>query len=378
VSEPRSDQEWIDFYADQSGIYDAFTESLESLIETLLEEEEIEYAWIHPFTSAPIVLAGQIGRARRAGRVYDNPLESPLRVSGVSIRLANLVPVAEIDELIRREFAVDPAGSLSAEEAAALTERLADPLAADSLSYDFLHYLISLDERRLELPEWSRFAGLKVRLEVKTHLQNAWDEIDVGSPFFLAETYPAEVRELLARSIRTLSAVDADLTRARHTVWRLFSEYEEAIAAGDLQLPVNGVALLAYMQTSELVQSLREVGQDVGLTSEPEYQPGWETIESGIFWLLRRADVHTIAELEEFLKQATPRARETLAELARLATDRGFTPPALPESIVEWLWLVLRRADAETVSQLYYVEELQYALNTLIGNPVHADEPETT
>jgi len=132
------------------------------------------------------------------------------------------------------------------------------------------------------------------------------------------------------------------------------------------------------VRTSELVQSLTELGQDVGLRHDPDYDPDWQSIERRILWLLRLSDVHTLAELEDFLKQATPRAREMLAEFVRLSTDRGFTPWALPESVVEWLWVVLRRTDAETISLLWYADEIVYALNTLIGNPVPADEPEAT
>lgn len=369
MSEPRSDQEWVDFYAAQSGIYEVFVERLEGLLETLLVDDGIGYSWASSFWIGPVRLAYILNLARRAGRAFDNPLESPLRVAGVSVVVETPVSVSEIGGLVGREFVVDPAGTLSIEEAAGRSERPAEPAGSDGLAYEFPHYLVSLDERRLELPEWAPFAGLKVRIEVRTLLQSSWLWLEDDLPFDVASSYPAEVRDLLARSSRGMSAIDADLAEAKDAILRLFAEYEEAIAAGDLQLPVNGVSLLAYMRTSELVRSLTELGQDVGLEADPEYAPDWYEIEHRILWLLRRSDVHTVDELEDFLKQATPRARDTLTELARVATDRGFTPWAWPESVVEWLWLVLRRADTETISLLRYADEVEYALNTLIGNP---------
>jgi hypothetical protein len=356
VSEPRSDHEWIDFYADQRRVYDAFVERLEDLLEILLDEDDIDYAWVISFTCSRDVFAEDLSRARRAGLAVENPLESPRRVAGVSIGIETNRPAAEIGDLVRREFVIDSAGTFSVEEAAASTEPFGSSLGSDRLTYDYPHYLVSLDERRLELAEWSRFAGLKARIEVKTLLQDAWQGIDLDLPFRNASSYPAEVRDLLERSTLGLAAV----------------------AAGDLQLPVNGVSLLAYIRASELVQSLTELGRDVDLQYDAEYEPDWYAVEHRILWLLRSADVHTVAELEDFLKQATPRARDTLAELARVATDRGFTPWSLPEAVVEWLWVVLRRADAETISHLRYADELEYALNTLIGNPIAADEPEAT
>jgi hypothetical protein len=169
-----------------------------------------------------------------------------------------------------------------------------------------------------------------------------------------------------------LSAIDADLVEAKAALWHRLAEYDEWIAAGDLQLPVNGVSLLAYLRTSELVRSLTEVGEDLGFVPEPDYALGWADILD-LLWLLSRADVHTIAELEQFLQAATPRTRDTLAALLHVATDRGYTPSAYPDHVVEWLWLVLHRADAETIALLRYTEEIAYALNTVIGNSTTRD-----
>ena len=367
MSEPRSDGEWADFYDEQHGIYQAFVDNLETLLEALLDEEGIEYNWVLPFQLGLDMY--DLSRARRAGETFDNPLESR-RVAGASIVVETPVSVPETVELVKREFAVDLAGSLSLEEADARNAALGE---RGAIAYESPHYLISLDERRAELAEWSRFAGLKVRIEVKTVLQDAWERIDKVFPFYAATSYPAEVRDLMAKAALGLSAIDTDVAAAKDAISRLLDEYVASVAAGELQLPINGVSLLAYMRTSELVQSLTEVGEDVGLTPDVDGEQNWQSIEYRMQWLLHRADLHTVAELEDFLKQATPRARDTLTQLERVATDRGFTPWALPESIVEWLWLVLHRADAETISLLRYADEIEYALNTLIGNQNTAD-----
>ena len=50
----------------------------------------------------------------------------------------------------------------------------------------------------------------------------------------------------------------------------------------------------------------------------------------------------------------------------------------VPGGVVEWPWLVLRRADPDTISLLRYHDAIEYALNTLIGNPVPAEERDET
>ncbi|HUQ22272.1 MAG TPA: hypothetical protein VM049_04590 [Gaiellaceae bacterium] len=367
MSEPRSDREWADFYADERDIYDAFVQKLRVLVETLLDEAEVNHAWVISYSNAPGFVEDELARERRAGHPIEKPLESNVRVAGVTIGVHNDVPVDELGDLIRREFAV-VAQSSDPREA-----RHAKPI-----TYGYVHYLVSLDERRLELTEWARFAGLKARIEIKTLLQDVWENVDLDLPFYDADSYPAEVRDLLIRAAAGLAAVDELLTDADEAMRRLYAGYAAAIEAGELQIGINGVSLHAYVLTSELVGSLTDLGVDVGFQPYPEYEPGWQSIEPGILWLLRRDDVHTLAELEEFLKQATPRARKTLEELQRLLSDGEFNPWATPDTIVEWLWLILRRADAATIAMMRYRDELERALNTLIGNPVAADEPQET
>jgi hypothetical protein len=370
-TEPVVDEvsEWATFYDERRDVYDEFAGRLNRLLDTLLEEEDL-YPWILTFSVPEWVdLAQAIVRARRAADVRGDPLDSHLRVAGLEVGVNSPDEVPAVEEVIRREFVVDSWASRTFEEVAERREHAGSPGGSDALAYEFPYYVVSLDERRLELPEWSRFAGVKLRLEVKTELQDAWVSIVDGLPWRAADDYPPEIRDVLAESARAVASADADLEQAQELIVRTIDEYEGAVAAGDLGLSLNGISLLAYLRTSELVESLCDAGRDVGLRRDPDYEPGFADIERSL-WLLQRAGVGTLAELDDFLRQATPRARDVLSELARVANEEGFTPWADADDVVEWLWLVLNRADAETVALTWYRGELENALNTLIGNPV--------
>ena len=361
MSEARSDREWIDFYDDQYWLYDAFVGKLRVLIGDLLDEGDIAYSWVITFTESPYDVSVALVRARRDGHDFANPLESSLRVAGVTIGIANPLYGPPIGDLVRREFVVDPAGSL-----------LPDPPASTDEAYEFPYFLLSLDERRADLDEWARFAGLKVRVEVKTDLQDAWETLVTSLPLEEAGSYPGEVRDILKRSVQAMSALDDDLTELWNELWRLQAEYEEAVAGGNLELPLDAVSLAAYTNRSELLASLTEVAGDVGFHHDAD-PDDWRTVERDLLWLLRTDGLQTLGEVEDFLKQATPRARETLAELFRISADRGYELWASPHTILEALWLILHRADAETIVLMRYRDEIAYALNTLIGNPVPPD-----
>ena len=113
--------------------------------------------------------------------------------------------------------------------------------------------------------------GLKARIEVRTLLQDAWAGVDDGLPFYEAEAYLFDVRELLTGAAARIAAADEQLTEVHHAIWRLYREYSEAIAAGDLEIGVNGVSLMAYVENPSQ-SSLTELGVDVGLGRDLEYE----------------------------------------------------------------------------------------------------------
>ena len=360
-----SDAEWVELYEQRRDVYEAFANRLRDLLDTLHEQEGL-YPWVITFSTSGWSLAQALSRARRER--FDNPLESHVRVAGLEVGVDTRLEAEEIEEVITRELVVDPAGSRLLDEVTAQREEHGLELA-----YEYPYYLVSLDERRLELPEWSRFAGVKLRIEVKTELQHAWESSFEGLPFPVAAAYPPEAADLLTRARRAVAEADADVDEAKQLISRFTTTYEEAVAAGDLDLPLNGLSLFAFLRSSPLLRSLCEVGQDVGLRYEEDYEPNWGDVERNL-WVLQAGGVETVAEIEEFLERAEARAPGILTELARVAGERGFVPWAFPEAILEWLWLVLHRADAETVSLAWYTEELEYALNALIGNPVPPPE----
>ena len=275
VNEPRSDEEWIDVYADQRGLYDAFADRLEDLLETLLDEEEIAYAWALSFSVAPD--SARVRRStRRAATVTRSTTRSTADCGSRGVRIGIETQVDACgDRGARRggSSSVDSAGSLSIDEAAARNDRLDRRSASTRWRTSIRTTWSTLDERSLDLPEWSRFAGLKVRIELKTLLQDAWEASIEELPFVVGVVIPS-------RSPRPAGAIGPGLVwrstpisprprRRSRASWR---EYDDAVAAGDLQLPVNGVSLLAYIRTSGARPvSLTESRTAVGSRYDPDY-----------------------------------------------------------------------------------------------------------
>jgi putative GTP pyrophosphokinase len=74
-------------------------------------------------------------------------------------------------------------------------------VTADTFRYKGLHLVMALSERRKRLPAYSRFAGLRFEVQVRTAIQDAWSTLDH------AIKYKRQVPHELTRRINALAAL---------------------------------------------------------------------------------------------------------------------------------------------------------------------------
>jgi hypothetical protein len=246
--------------------------------------------------------------------------------------------VTAVEEAILGEFAVDHL-------------RGGFNTGTDTGRYEFVRHGVSLDETRAGLAEWRAYAGLVVDIRILTILQNAWEDLDVKLHYYNERSYPSEAQQLRVDLVEILRAADERFRQIGPTLEQSEERYAEQIRSGQLDAALDGESLRAYLQASETVATLVRIGIDAGLGPGEELLPGAQDLE-GTLWLADKNDL------------------ETLADLARTSGENGFAPLAFAYSIVDWLLLVLRRADAATVGLLAYKDEIENAVNAVIGNPV--------
>jgi hypothetical protein len=362
----RSSSEWADVYADLQPAYRDYTARLGALFETLLDDEDLSYIDIFGWTVDIGSFEEALDRAAREGRRIDDPLLDLRDIAGVTLVGHTLEQTARLAEVVERELDVDHGRSVT------FAEANAGSLDAGNLKYPYAQYRVKLDENRAGLPEWKRFAGLTVQVDVQTRLQQTWEKIDSTSlAFHWPTSYAAGVHEHIARALEHIVEADRELAAAEGEAWALARRYGDSIANGDLELNLNGSSLAAYLRTSEVVSELVRIGEEAGLQrdEEPE-EPGDWAVEQRHLWLLSRVGLTTIPELDSVLRASLGRAPDILGELARVAGERDVQPYATRESVVAWILLVLNRADSHEVNLTSFAEEIEYALNTLIGNPL--------
>jgi ppGpp synthetase/RelA/SpoT-type nucleotidyltranferase len=378
MTDPASSPEaWGVVYDNVYPTYRAFIDKLDVLLGDLLHDEGASYEWTYTWLSSRDDLVRRLYRAQRGAEGIEDPFRDLSDFAGVTVVVCDVTRAQMVSELVEREFAVDHDSSLSHAEAAARNVALADPAVGEGTSrYEFGQYAVSITDARAALPEWKPYEGLRARVEVQTVLQYAWERLDRDLPYYEEASYPVEIRPMLANFRALVVAADSQFDQVWPALEEIESGYAEGLVVrGELDMALDGESLGAYLRASETVAALVATGVEVGLKpDEDDYRPTRTTREQSALWLAQRMGLRTIWELDDFLRGSEKRARKVLGDIAKISGDRGYAPWAIADSVVEWLLLVLRRADPDTVSSMGYYEELEDAVNTLIGNPVPSRE----
>ena len=149
---------------------------------------------------------------------YTDPLSQITDLAGVRIITFFLEDVPAFEELINREFHVvektDKSDLLEKEE---------------RLGYHSVHYIVSLGDQRLTLPEYSRFRGLRAEIEVRTILQHAWAEIEHDVQYKGQQALPAQIRRRFMTLAGLLEIADREFQEIQQEDARLRSNAKKAV-----------------------------------------------------------------------------------------------------------------------------------------------------
>ena len=363
--------EWSARYGELEHLYDAFAVRVLALLEALLDEEGHDPWHTYTWTFSESRFADLLNRARRAGRQLTDPLLELGEFSGVTIVMPSPIQLEPVADIVVGELDVDYAASRPLQEVRELLERRLTEGQAD-VNYPHAYYTVAIPERRRGLAEWKAFADLRTEVHVLTINQYAsWCLDSSHLPHFWPESYPSSTREAYARVSSLLAEADRVLEREGESRDTIAEAYETAILDGDLELELDVPAVAAYVRVSPTLRELAAVAEAEGMDhdEQDEVEPSDYDFEQRTLWLLRRHGIGTLGALDGFVRAALPRARSILGDLARVSSERGYVPVATREDILAFLLIILHRAPAEEVELTEYMDELEYALNTLIGNP---------
>lgn len=243
--------------------------------------------------------------------------------------------VDRVSEIIQTEFDVDEDNSIDKRKA----------LDPDRFGYVSVHFILSMNDTRSGLLEYSSDGEFKFELQIRSILQHAWAEIEHDLGYKSASAIPRTMRRRFSRLAGILEIADAEFVTLRTEL----SEYERKVsgtpeeAFQDLELNLSTAT--AYVERSATLKRLdryiAELFPARALSDEidPRIDIQLELLEA--------LGIRTVAELDESVKENKAGvAKLANAWLSNAADDDswGTEIPTLRGISFFYLWYFLLAA----------------------------------
>jgi putative GTP pyrophosphokinase len=191
----------VDDYQKLLPTLEAFRIQLEGLLRSLLDREERPYHQIESRCKSVDSFREKVARKR-----YVDPAREMTDVVGLRVITFYDSDVDLVARIIQREFVLDDAN----------TEDKRAPTAEDRFGYRSFHLVCSLNPDRAQLPEWERFAGTAVEIQIRTVLAHAWAAVDHQLGYKSDPGLSNAGKRLMARISAMLETADELFDRLRY------------------------------------------------------------------------------------------------------------------------------------------------------------------
>ncbi len=237
----ESKEEIVDVYDENHKRYENFKNALTSLINILLDSENI----IPHTVSARVKDRDSLLKKIDKKDKYST-IDEITDVIGVRIITHYSDEVDAVAALLKKEFNVDEENSIDKRE-------LLDP---DRFGYLSLHYVAELSKERIKLLEYKQFDKLKFEIQVRSILQHTWAEIEHDIGYKSKSEVPKEVRRQFSRLAGLLEIADSEFVNIRNSL----DDYEKYVGDTILTSPedinIDAISLYKFISTSKEVKNL--------------------------------------------------------------------------------------------------------------------------
>jgi ppGpp synthetase/RelA/SpoT-type nucleotidyltranferase len=228
-----------DDFLHQRAQYEAFADSLERLVVTLLQRHGIGIHSISHRVKDPQSLYEKLSRP---GKAYGQ-LADVTDLAGLRIITFFPEDVDRVGELIENEFAIDRVNSID--------KRLtSDP---DRFGYASLHKVCSFSDKRVRLAEYAAYRGLKCEVQIRTILQHAWAEIEHDLGYKSAAGVPTGFRRRFSRVAALLECADDELMRLKTDLATYSVTIVAKVKATAPGVALDKVTLRLFVETNTLL-----------------------------------------------------------------------------------------------------------------------------
>lgn len=272
-------------YHKKYDVYCDFCHCVERLIGVSLAQKGIV---VHSITSR-IKEAKSLEKKIEKKRDKYSSLEDLTDIAGIRIITYFEDDADIISKIIKEEFSIDEDNSID-------KRAILDP---DRFGYLSVHYVIALRSGRVALPEYRKYAGCKVEIQIRSILQHAWAEIEHDLGYKSKVAIPREIRRNFSRLAGLLEIADQEFKQIR----RHLKEYEKNIFTQIKVAPeavtIDKVSLGAFLANNAVLTRINQ-----RIAQKMEHCEIYQSEEVGIESMILKLDyvqIRTMAELNSFL-----------------------------------------------------------------------------
>ena len=281
-------------YIDKKDIYDLFGKKLVDLIEGLLIREKIDYQSISYRVKNEDSFRNKVVKKNKYKDITDIT-----DVCGIRIITYYSDTVDKVAKIISEQFEIDEENTIDKRKA----------LDPDRFGYLSLHYVISLKEDRLNLPEYSIFRNIKVEIQIRSISQHAWAEIEHDLGYKSKNEIPRDIRRDFSRLASLLELVDKEFIEIRNKLNSYEGEVKESIKIPSEETLIDSISLKEYINSSNELITLND---NISKLTNRVISDNIPDISSNILEL-ENAGFRTIQQIEVEIKNN----KTYIAELAK-------------------------------------------------------------
>lgn len=269
--------------------YEALTSATALLIRRLLEQNAIDAFAVQARTKELDSLRKKLNSASKSKK-YSS-LDHITDISGIRVITYLQEDCVAVSDLIKDCFVVDQKNSGD-------KKLQLDP---DKFGYLSDHYVVSLTNSRLELPEFSVFSGMKVEIQVRTILQHSWAVLDHKLRYKNDKEVPAELRRRLFRISALLESADDEFSFLSDKIEALREKYSIAIKDGREKIPINADSIASLLKDSDIIKEILDiVASDTSAFSDDKEDP----YPTAIINVAGRLNIQEVSELIDRAKKS--------------------------------------------------------------------------
>lgn len=275
--------------------YEVYTGRLGELINDLMQASEVSSYILEKRTKELESFRKKISSAER---IYEDPMHQVTDLSGIRIILKSIKDIESVEEILMREFNIDPMKSV----------RKGYDLDPDQFGYRSDHFVLCLKPPRSILPEWEQFAGIWAEVQVRTVLQHAWALISHSFDYKSEREVPDQTRRQLFRVSALLEVADIELDRYISSAQSLLEDYKDRLFEEGESLELNVDSLRAFLEEDPVVEHWANHIQSLGVRVG-----GIGNISRDVE-IARRVGIGNIGEIRHLLEKSCTWGEEYLSQ----------------------------------------------------------------